>query len=505
MEHDRSNHANISSESMHRVPASLDDVLITAELARRPKPLPDYEAEARAITALAEAMADSPQTILQKLVETALDLCRADSAGISILESGGTTGVFRWHAVAGRFASKAGNHVLREATASGTVLDRDTPLLFSYPERHFDHGTVDPPIVEALLVPFHTDGKPVGTLWLIAHTPSRKFDTEDERLLTSLSRFASTAYQVKLAALTAVRAKEDVRQILDTAAIGLTRFSRDLRYLACNRAYEKLVGLSADQIIGRPIIDVMGTKAFEVIRPYIERLLRGERVEFEEEVPISAGEPRFFHVVAEPRFDSEGEVTGWITSVSEMTDLKRTTKALRESEERLRLAMSSGTIGVWDWDVSSGQITWSPELCEIYGVEPGAQRTYADFRSRMHPDDLAAMESNRNTAIRNRTPTWSSGSFVRLARFDGSLPGDRRITTRTATWSVWSGTISTLQSASRRRRHCRNANSGCASLWAPPEQAPGCGTPAQVTSTGMNASASCTVSPQKSQHRLKHG
>jgi PAS domain S-box-containing protein len=162
------------------------------------------------------------------------------------------------------------------------------------------------------------------------------------------------------------------------------------------------MGISADQIIGRSLIDVLGTKAFEVIRPYIERVLRGERVEFEEEVPISAGSPRFFHVVDEPWFDGEGQVTGWIASVSEITDLKRTTKALGESEERLRLAMSSGTIGVWDWDVSSGQATWSPELWEIFGLEPETARTYEDFSSRVHPDDLAAMESERDAAIRNR-------------------------------------------------------------------------------------------------------
>jgi PAS domain S-box-containing protein len=277
--------------------------------------------------------------------------------------------------------------------------------LFSYPERHFDYGmTIAPPIVEALLVPFHSESKPVGTLWLISHTPFRKFDREDQRVLNSLSHFASTAYQLKMAALTAVRAKEDVRQILDTAAIGLTRCSRDLRYLACNRAYEKLVGLPAEQIIGRPIIDVIGTKAFEVIRPYVERVLRGERVEFEEEVPISAGGPRFFHVVDEPWFDSEGHVTGWIASVSEITDLKRTTKALRESEERLRLAMSSGSIGVWDWDASSGQLTASPEIGRIYGLDVTNLRSFEEFAARVHPHDLAKVESASDAAIHNHQP-----------------------------------------------------------------------------------------------------
>src|SRR5215468_5251382 len=74
---------------------------------------------------------------------------------------------------------------------------------------------------------------------------------------------------------------------------------------------------------------------------------------------------------------------------------------LRESEERLRLALSSGTIGIWDWDVINGVLTWSPELYEIYGVEAGTARTYEDFRSRVHPDDLAALESERDAAIRN--------------------------------------------------------------------------------------------------------
>jgi PAS domain S-box-containing protein len=404
MKHEPSNTGGekTSSDSTNQVSVSLDDVLITGDLAHRPPRLPNYAAENRALANLAEAMADSPQTILQKLVETALDLCRADSAGISILEPGGAAGVFRWHAVAGQFESNIGNKVLSERTPSGTVLDRDAPLLFSYPERHFDYGmAIDPPIVEALLVPFHSEGKPVGTLWVIAHTPSRKFDTEDQRLLTSLSHFASMAYQVKTAALTAVTARDDVRQILDTAAIGLARCGRDLCYLACNGAYEKLVKLSAAQIIGRPMIDVMGTKAFEVIRPYIERVLRGERVEFEEEVAISGGEPRFFHVVDEPWFDSEGRVTGWIASVSDITDLKRTTKALRESEERLRLAMSSGTIGVWDWDVSSGQVTVSPEVGRIYGVDVTNLRSYEDFAARVHPDDLVAVESERAAAIHN--------------------------------------------------------------------------------------------------------
>src|SRR5262249_37506585 len=153
--------------------SSLGDVLITDELAHRPGRSPDYAVENRAMAGLAEALVDSPQAILQKLVETALDLCRADSSGISILEPG-ESGMFRWQAIAGQFAYHVGQEVPRKASPCGVVFDRDASLLFAYPERHFDYGmAIDPPIVETLLVPFHTGGKPVGTLWVIAHTPAR--------------------------------------------------------------------------------------------------------------------------------------------------------------------------------------------------------------------------------------------------------------------------------------------------------------------------------------------
>src|SRR5262249_50094226 len=114
---------------------------------------------------------------------------------------------------------------------------------------------------------------------------------------------------------------------------------------------------------------------------------------------------------------------------------KRTTKALLESEERLRFAMSSGMIGVWDWDIANDLSTWSPELLEIYGLEPGTKRTHEDFRSRVHPDDLAAMESERDAAIRKRTPFDLEFRIVRpsgeirwlSARGRGYCDGDGRV------------------------------------------------------------------------------
>src|SRR5260370_31740698 len=78
----------------------LQSVLSTAELRRRPSRPPDHAAENRALIALAQEMAASPEGILQKLADTALVSCRAHSAGLSLLEDCDQKTSFHCRAVA---------------------------------------------------------------------------------------------------------------------------------------------------------------------------------------------------------------------------------------------------------------------------------------------------------------------------------------------------------------------------------------------------------------------
>src|ERR1700733_12684530 len=105
--------------------APLDTVIITKELGLRPAGEPDFEALNAALLTLAQTLANSPGQILQQLVETALKLCRAQSAGISLLEEENGRGIFRWHGVAGEFAPHIRGTTPREFSPCGTVLDTD--------------------------------------------------------------------------------------------------------------------------------------------------------------------------------------------------------------------------------------------------------------------------------------------------------------------------------------------------------------------------------------------
>jgi PAS domain S-box-containing protein len=120
----------------------------------------------------------------------------------------------------------------------------------------------------------------------------------------------------------------ELRQTLHTAATGLTHCSRDLRYLSANPAYAEWIGLPLEQIISRPIVDVIGQAAFEITRPRIERVLSGERVEYEDELPIR-GELRCTQVVYTPDRDGAGNVVGWVGSYTDIGERKRIEEELK--------------------------------------------------------------------------------------------------------------------------------------------------------------------------------
>jgi len=177
---------------------ALESVVTTAELSRRPARRPDHEAENGVLAALAQDMLQSPERILHNLAQAALSLCTAGSAGISLIEPDGK--LFRWHALAGELAPHLGGTTPREFSPCGTVVDRNSIQLFSYPERHFRYfADVRPVIVEALLVPFSFERQPVGTIWVVTHDGQRRFDAEDARLIDKLGRFAAAAYQLRSA------------------------------------------------------------------------------------------------------------------------------------------------------------------------------------------------------------------------------------------------------------------------------------------------------------------
>jgi PAS domain S-box-containing protein len=270
---------------------SLESILCTEELHRRPSRPPDYEKENRALVALAHVLADSPRTILQTLADTILEASQADSAGLSLLTADDGGKRFYWPAIAGRWKSHVGGGTPRDFGPCGDVLDRDTPLLFRHFELRYTYfQPLTPPVEECLLVPFYVEGKAVGTIWAIAHDARRKFDAEDERLMSSLGKFASSAYQI-LASLGALQSKVSqrekaeaalcrsetaLRDFVETTTVALHWVGPDGIVLWANQAELDLIGYTREEFIGHHVAEFHADEP--VLSDILGRLNRGEKL-----------------------------------------------------------------------------------------------------------------------------------------------------------------------------------------------------------------------------------
>jgi PAS domain S-box-containing protein len=186
---------------------------------------------------------------------------------------------------------------------------------------------------------------------------------------------------------------DELSKIPNTVGIGITRCSRDLRYLRANETYATIAGLPLTEITGRSIVEVMGEAALTTVLPYIERVLAGERVEFETEILFRhSTEKSYFRVVYIPDRAPDGSIIGWIACISDITHSKQAERRLAERNTQLELASRMARVGSFVIDYTKGIINLSPGCATVLGLPENTVEIPCDeSRKLVHPEDLAEL------------------------------------------------------------------------------------------------------------------
>jgi PAS domain S-box-containing protein len=187
--------------------------------------------------------------------------------------------------------------------------------------------------------------------------------------------------------------QDELQLVANATPVVLTRLSRDLRYIFVNEAFVRMFGRPREEIIGRPIVEIMGKEGFETIRPYVERVLQGESVEYETEIPYQGIGSRFMHVEYEPERNAEGDVVGWIASVQDISERKKA----EEIAEHLASFPQLNPNPVIEVD-ASGEITFFNQACQTILENLGMNR--GDIKAFL-PKGLGAVikDWDKNNAI----------------------------------------------------------------------------------------------------------
>ncbi|OYQ42603.1 GGDEF domain-containing protein [Rhodoferax sp. TH121] len=117
--------------------------------------------------------------------------------------------------------------------------------------------------------------------------------------------------------------------------------------------------------------------------------------------------------------DAQGQPLRMIGTHTDISERKAAEAALRDSEERWKLALESTGDGVWDWHIATGREYFSKRLVEMYGfTEDELANRPDELDQRTHPDDLAPMQQDRQAHFDGLTPTYSNEHRVQCK--DGS-------------------------------------------------------------------------------------
>jgi PAS domain S-box-containing protein len=209
------------------------------------------------------------------------------------------------------------------------------------------------------------------------------------------------------------RAEEDARQRLAeiedlyrNAPVGLCVLDRDLRWIRINERLAEFNGIPAADHIGKRLPELLPELA-EACAPGIRAVLDTgtpqRNIEIVSQTPAQPGATRSWLEHLLPLLDERGQVTGLSIVVEETTERRRAEAAVRESEERLRLAQQGAGLGIWEANLVNGTVSASGDMEVRFGHPDGAATgATATFADRVHPADRARVQRAVEAAIENR-------------------------------------------------------------------------------------------------------
>ncbi len=459
----------------------LDDVIATSELDRRPRRAADHAAENRALVELAGRIAEPKGGLFTALVEHAASLCRADAAAIALF--GGTDGDagFRWGTSVGALRVARGARLAPPGSAGHAVLTRDTVQLLREPSRCFEGLEPEagaPPIVEALITPLVADDRIVGSLWVLSHAPTHRFDREDARVLADLARFAtgavdglekerrradavlreSEAHQRFLAELgEATRPLTSPDEVMAVTARMLAQHLDTDRCAYAEVEDESVFVITGDytrdvpSIVGRWSVAAFGSACEQAMRadePYVVEdvdsdprigpaelpAYRATTIQAVICVPLhKAG--KFSAAMAVHRTVARRWTAGEIRLLQEVIarcweaiERARAARQLLDRDERLDYAVRLSGVGFWYCDLPFDELAWDVNVKEHFWLPPDARVTIETFYERIHPYDRdrtraaieASIDQRKQYDIDYRTVDPSTGAVKWVRALGGT-------------------------------------------------------------------------------------
>jgi PAS domain S-box-containing protein len=213
--------------------------------------------------------------------------------------------------------------------------------------------------------------------------------------------FLATVVEERVTGQTELRESESRFRIMaDAAPVLIWMSGTDKLCTFFNKPWLDFTGRSTEQELGNGWAEGVHpddlqnclrvyTSAFDARQPFVMQY----------QLRRNDGEYRWVSDQGVPRYDAQGTFAGYIGSCVDVTELMTKDEALRQSEERMRLAAAAANLGIWEWHLATNEIWATNARRAILGWPPTGKVTFEDFMSRVHPEDRSRIRQTINDAV----------------------------------------------------------------------------------------------------------
>lgn len=195
------------------------------------------------------------------------------------------------------------------------------------------------------------------------------------------------------------------RHAMEYSAIGMALVSISGQWMQANKSLCKLLGYTPAELYAMTVQQLTPPEDREAELVQVQNLLAGD-------IQSYSMEKRYFRKNGQTLWallavslvrDNEQQPLYFIAQIEDITELKKTEKVNQRLMERITLANEAGGIGVWEWDLQGGTMSWDKRMFQIYHLPTNAQATYLTWVNSLHPADRDRAITAFNKAIKNAT------------------------------------------------------------------------------------------------------
>ncbi|MHA1421876.1 MAG: PAS domain S-box protein [Candidatus Thorarchaeota archaeon] len=212
-----------------------------------------------------------------------------------------------------------------------------------------------------------------------------------------------------------MRSEKQYRALFEQSNDAILLLNLEGKYIDANSWACELLGYSLEELQEIGFKEIISESEFAEGSQRFSELFEGKKLPiYERALRTKDGKEVVVDINISLVRDDDGKPIHIQSIMRDMTEKKHTLESLRESEERLDLALKGADLGVWDWDTEKDELKFNDRYTGILGFEPeDIGSDYSKWETLIHPDDLLIMEERWNTHVARKTPFYSSEHRMR--------------------------------------------------------------------------------------------